>query len=78
MNMTEACLRACEEPTLEEALTWVARWETERVVAQALEWKRTGVSTAAHGGGWDTCFRVLFERLLIEWFHGKAPLGPRP
>ena len=78
MNLEEACQRACQEPTLEEALTWMAVWETERVVAQALEYKRTGVSTAAHGGGWDTCFKVLFERVLIDWFHGEAPLGARP
>jgi len=78
MNAVEASQRACQEPTLEDALSWIAVWETERAVAQALEWKRTGVSTAGHGGGWDTCFKVLFERVLIDWFHGKAPLGPRP
>lgn len=64
MNITEAVKRACEEPTLSKALTWIAVWETERAVAQAFEWKRTGISTAGHGGGWDTCFERCFEEVL--------------
>lgn len=64
MKMDQAIDRACQEPTLAAALSWIAVWETDRAVAQALEWKRAGVSTASHGGGWDTCFLHLFEAVI--------------
>lgn len=67
MNIDEALERACQEDTLTKALSWISVWETERVVAQAFKWKETGVSTASHGGGWDTCFEYLFGRLLEAW-----------
>ena len=67
MNIDEAVSRACMEPTLAKALSWIAVWETERVVEQALRWKVSGVSTASHGGGWDTCFEPCFTRVLSEW-----------
>ncbi|MFI5296912.1 MAG: hypothetical protein ACHREM_02345 [Polyangiales bacterium] len=69
MNIDEAVARACKEPTLVEALTWIAVWETERVVQQALKWKETGVSTASGGAGWDTCFGRLFER-VTDYYEG--------
>ncbi len=67
MNIDEAVARACEEPTLTKALSWIAIWESERAIAQAIEWKRTGTSTASHGGGWDTCFEYHFERVMEAW-----------
>ena len=57
MNLKEAVEKACQEPTLTEALTWIAVWETGRVVEQ----ERTGISTASHGGSGDTLFKVCFE-----------------
>lgn len=71
MNADEAIARACQEPTLIQALNWIAIWETDRAVKQALEWERTGVSTASHGGGWDTNFGYLFER-VTERFKQSA------
>ena len=67
MNIDEAVTRACTEPTLVKALSWIAIWEAERVVGQAFRWKETGVSTASHGGGWDTCFEYCFTRVLDAW-----------
>lgn len=67
MNVDEAVKRACEEPTLEAALGWIAIWECERAIAQALEYKRTGVSTAGNGGGWDTLFEHFFGLVLAAY-----------
>jgi len=64
VNLESAVARACEEPTLLDALTWIAIWEAERAIQQALEQQRTGISTAA-AGSWDTCFRTAFQRVLV-------------
>ena len=67
----EAAVRdACQEPTLEAALAHIAIWESERVVKQAIRHHETGVSTAGHGGGWDTCFLLCFREVL-ERYRGK-------
>lgn len=67
MNIVEAANRACEEPTLIDALTWIAVWESERAIQQAKEYFETGVRTGSHGGGWDTCFRISFEYVMKRW-----------
>jgi hypothetical protein len=56
-----------EEPTLAKALARIAIWESDRAIRQALEWQRTGVSTASHGGAWDTCFNHLFQLAFERW-----------
>ena len=75
MNIDEAVIRACEETTLVSALSWIAVWETERVVAQAVRCDETGVRTASHGGKWDTCFGYCFSRLLAAWEKHETELG---
>jgi hypothetical protein len=67
MNLTEAVARACEEPTLEKALEWIAIWENGRAVMQALEAEKTGVSTAADGAKWDTCFGICIREVMKAW-----------
>ena len=67
MNLKEAVSRACQEPTLEDALNWIAVWECERAISQAVEYKKTGISTAGHGKGWDTCFKICFQNVLKHW-----------
>ena len=67
MNLKEAVEKACQEPTLTEALTWIAVWETGRVVEQVREFERTGISTASHGGSGDTLFKVCFEEVGKQW-----------
>ncbi len=56
MNLIEASAAACREPTLVAALTWIAVWETERVVKQARDNMQ-----------WETCFRVCFEQVTCDW-----------
>lgn len=56
MNIKEAIKMACKEPTLVKAFTWIAVWESERIVKQAFRQERD-----IEGKGWDTCFGVLFE-----------------
>jgi hypothetical protein len=46
----------------------MADWECDRAIHQALEYQKTGVSTAGHpDAGWDTCFRHCFAALLQRW-----------
>jgi len=67
MNIDEAVSRACEEPTLAKALEWIAVWENDRAVRQALDFVRTGVSTASDGQKYDTAFRHCFETVFARW-----------
>ena len=75
MNVPEAVKRACQEPTLEEAISWICVWETERVVRQALRNCRLvdGLVVVkknpdtSHGGGWDTCFYQLIREITWAW-----------
>jgi len=53
MNTKEATERACKEPTLLDALTFICIWESERVVKQA----RKNMT-------WETCFRVSLDSVL--------------
>ena len=66
MNITEAVAKACAEPTLLDALTWIAVWESERVVHQAKKFFETGVRTP-DGAGWETCFKTCFQRVMEAW-----------
>lgn len=70
MNTDYAVLRACREPTLVDALSWIAIWESDRAVRQALEQQRTGIGTATPGQAWDTCFKFCFKRVLEDWQSG--------
>jgi len=60
-SFEEALVRACKEDTLIKALSWIALWESERVVKQAKAFFETGTRTGSHGGGWDTCFEYCFN-----------------
>lgn len=56
LNIDEAVARACEQPTLVDALTWICVWESERVVQQA----RREVE-------WETCFRICIQRVMDNY-----------
>lgn len=56
MNFTEALARALEEPTLAKALSWIAVWETERVVVQA-----------RNNPQWETCFEYSFKQVIERY-----------
>ena len=74
MNIDEAVARSCQEPTLLDALSWIAVWETERVIKQAQRFFETGERTGSNGAGWDTCFRVCFERVIGAWQEKGQPV----
>jgi hypothetical protein len=63
MNIDEATKRACEEPTLLEALTYICLWECERAIHQA----RFNYGSGANGAGWDTCFKVCIKNVFEKY-----------
>ena len=65
VSLNQAIERAAAEPTLKEAFAWIAVWETDRAVRQAVESYRTGVRTT--DGMYDTSFRFCFDRLMEAW-----------
>jgi len=71
MNISDAVKRACQEPTLLDAFSWIAVWESERVVKQAHAFLNTGIRTGSNEAGWDTCFKICFERVMEVY--GKTP-----
>ena len=64
MNFTEAIDRACKEPTLVEALSWISLWECERVIPIAHEFKLGNKIAGPDGQGWDTCFKFLLQEVM--------------
>ena len=74
MTLKEAVSKACEEPTLLDALTWIAVWESERVVQQARKIYERGVRTP-DDSGWDTCFRVCFDSVMRAWKKKHKPIN---
>jgi hypothetical protein len=76
INIDSAVKRACDEPTLLKALSWIAIWESERAIAQALTWQKTGMRTGSHGGAWDTCFEHCFALVAEAW--KKKRQAPQP
>lgn len=56
MNITEATNKACRKSTLEDALTFICIWETERIVKQ----------TRANCQ-WETCFKVCIKSVLAKY-----------
>jgi len=69
MNIKEATERACQEPTLVDALSWICVWESERVVRQAAKQGLKGIYDA-DGKGWDTCFKFCIEHVM-EYYKGN-------
>ncbi len=63
MNVKEAVERACQEPTLVEALSFICVWECERAIKQA----RENYGSGANGAGWDTCFKYAIQLVMDEY-----------
>jgi hypothetical protein len=72
MVLDEAVRTACEQPSLVDALSWIAVWECERAIRQAREFDRTGIKTAGNGGCWDTCFKTCFEQVIYHYSSENA------
>ena len=56
MNLIESVKEACTKPTLLDALTYVAIWESERAIKQAKE-----------NPQWETCFRFCFKEVMKNY-----------
>lgn len=66
MTLQEAVAKACQEPTLVDALVWIAMWENDRAVHQALRNTESG-QRDPNGRLWDTLFRRCFEEVLKQY-----------
>jgi len=64
MNYIQAVNRACEEPTLVDALSWISVWECERVIPVAHEFLNGEKPFDWNGQGWDTCFKFLINETM--------------
>lgn len=62
-DLDHAVVRACAEPTLVDALAWIALWENDRVVHQAMKRER-----GPNGQSWDTFFRLAFSKTMAKWY----------
>lgn len=67
MNIDEAIERACQEPTITDAIAWICEWEGQRAIEQAIEYAKTGVRTGSDGKAWDTCFKHCIQRVYKEY-----------
>jgi hypothetical protein len=63
MNINEATIIACQQPTLLDALTWICIWENERAIKQATE----NLGSGSNGAGWDTCFKICLENVMNKY-----------
>ena len=63
-NLVEATKRACQEPTLLDALTFICIWESERAIKQAKE-----------NPTWETCFKISLKS-VFENYNTPADLQP--
>lgn len=67
MNFNEAVNKACEQPTLVDALSWIALWECERVIPTAHKFLNGEKPPAPDGKGWETCFKFLIKQVIIKY-----------
>ena len=63
MNIDDAVARACKEPTLLDAMSWICVWESERVILQASE----NFGSGSNAAGWDTCFKYCLKRVMDSY-----------
>lgn len=74
-KVDEAVKRSCAELSLAEALSWIAVWETERVVRQAARNILSGERTHV-GGLWETMFQHCFSLVLDAYPKGTPRNDP--
>ena len=67
ISRQEAGTELLQDERFTQALAAAALVESERIVKQAREFDRTGISTAGHTGAqWDSCFESIFRKLLND------------
>ena len=62
-NIEFAVARACKEPSLLDALSWICGWESERIVKQV----RENYGSGANGAGWDACFKFCLKQVIDKY-----------
>jgi len=62
-KIDEAVNKACSEPTLLEAFSWIAIWENDRAVKQALKGEKDPFSGSLR----ETCFLHCFKAVMEQW-----------
>jgi hypothetical protein len=63
-NIEDAVKKACKQPTLLDALTYMAIWESGRIVEQA----KDNLAMANLGmKSWDSCFNYCFKKVFEEY-----------
>lgn len=67
MNFQQAVDKACEAPTLLDALSWISLWESERVIPIAHKFLNGQTLRGANGQGWDTCFKFLIKEVMEQY-----------
>ena len=66
MNIKEATNRALQEESLLDAITFMAIWENDRAVKQAIR-NYESEERNPDGSMYDTCFRSAFQYLLSKY-----------
>lgn len=64
MNFEAAIDEACKQPTLLDALSWIAVWECERVIPNAHSFLNGERSRNENGQGWETCFKFVIDETM--------------
>ena len=73
MNFQQAIDKACQQPTLLDALSWIAVWECERVIPVAHSFLTDGKPRgSAADQGWDTCFKTLIKEVMEQYGQQKT------
>ena len=57
---------ACQEPTLIDALTFIAIWDCNRAVRQAIEHEKAG-TREPDGFLYHSMFKRCFKEVLTRW-----------
>ncbi len=72
MTLNEVIDQACKEPTLLDALSWIATWECERVIPEAHEFLSGRKERQVDGTGWTTCFHWLIKEVMEQYPQQKS------
>jgi len=64
MNFIQAVDKACEQPTLLDALTWICVWHCEDKAVEAHKFLNNEKPRGPDGEGWNTCFKFIIKETM--------------
>ena len=67
MNLDDATIAACREPTLLKALAFICLWESERIVKQSHTNLTNSTQANASGAMWETCFETCLGSVMDKY-----------